>query len=130
MPRMTEHMRMYKRTYKTGAALILMLPLFAGRAFAQDAGAWRSESSEQFRQGFVAGVASYLRDYGGATGGVGRRQGYGDCLAGETDRSLLDVVEIWMDAHPEAKSFAPSVAVTMALNDYCNIYTPSQPRMP
>ena len=118
------------RIYKVSAALIALLPLCLGRALAQDAGAWRSESSEQFRQGFVAGVASYLRDYGSSLGGVGRRQGYGDCLAGETDRSLLDVVEIWMDAHAEAKSFAPSVAVTMALNDYCNIYTPSQPRMP
>ena len=118
------------RIVKTGVALIGLLLLLLGRAFAQDAGAWRTESSEQFRQGFVAGVASYLRDYGGAMGGVGRRQGYGDCLAGETDRSLLDVVEIWMDAHAEARSFAPSVAVTMALNDYCNVYTPGQPRMP
>jgi hypothetical protein len=117
------------RIYKT-SVVILLLPFCLGQALAQDAGAWRSESSEQFRQGFVAGVASYLRDYGSATGGVGRRQGYADCLAGETDRSLLDVVEIWMDAHGEAKSFAPSVAVTMALNDYCNVYTPSQPKMP
>src|ERR1700759_406117 len=100
------------RTYITGAALIGMLPLLMARAFAQDAGAWRTESSEQFRQGFVAGVASYLRDYGGM-GGVARRVGYADCLAGETDRSLLDVVQIWMDAHAEAKNFAPSVAVTM-----------------
>jgi hypothetical protein len=127
---MRTYKQIYKRIYKTGAALILMLPLMAARAFAQDAGAWRGESSEQFRQGFVAGVASYLRDYGGSMGGVGRRQGYADCLSGETDRSLLDVVEIWMDAHREAKSFAPSVAVTMALNDYCNVYTPGQPRMP
>ena len=114
------------RTTAMGAAMIGMLPLLAAGAFAQDAGAWRSETSEQFRQGFVAGVASYLRDYGG----VSRREGYADCLSGETDRSLLDVVEIWMDAHAEARSFAPSVAVTMALNDYCNVYTRSQPKMP
>jgi len=117
------------RTKALRAVLIGLLPFIPARAMAQDAGAWRTESSEQFRQGFVAGVASYLRDYGGM-GSVGRRMGYGDCLAGETDRSLLDVVEIWMDAHGEAKSFAPSVAVTMALNDYCNVYTPSAPRMP
>ena len=106
---------------------IAALPLLAARAFAQDAQAWRMESSEQFRQGFVAGVASTLRDVGGA-GGV--RAGYADCLSGETDTSLLDVVEIWMDHHPEARNFAPGVAVTMALNDYCNVFTPSQPRMP
>jgi hypothetical protein len=106
-----------------------VLPLLLARATAQDAGAWRTESSAQFRQGFVAGVASYLRDYGGA-GGVARRVGYADCLSGETDRSLLDVVEIWMDHHAEAQNFAPSVAVTMALNDYCNGFTPDQPRMP
>ena len=108
---------------------IVALPLLVARAFAQDAGAWRNESSEQFRQGFVAGVASYLRDYGGM-GGVAGRAGYANCLSGETDTSLLDVVEIWMDHHGEAKSFAPSVAVTMALNDYCNLFTPSQPKMP
>ena len=110
-----------------GAVLFGML--LTAPAFAQDAGAWRSESSEQFRQGFVAGIASYLRDYGGM-GGVAGRVGYADCLSGETDRSLLDVVEIWMDHHAEARNFAPSVAVTMALNDYCNVYTPSQPKMP
>ena len=114
---------------KMAAVLIGVVLLLMAPAFAQDAGAWRTESSEQFRQGFVAGVASYLRDYGGM-GGVGRRQGYADCLSGETDRSLLDVVEIWMDAHGEAKNFAPSVAVAMALNDYCNVYTPTAPRMP
>ena len=119
------------RSNKIGAALIglAMLPLLPGPALGQDAGAWRTESGEQFRQGFVAGIASYLRDYGGM-GGSMRRAGYADCLAGETDRSLLDVVEIWMDHHGEAQSFAPSVAVTMALNDYCNGFTPDQPRMP
>lgn len=117
------------RRYAASAAVIGMLPLLLARAFAQDAGAWRSKSSEQFRQGFVAGIASYLRDYGGM-GGVARRAGYADCLSGETDTSLLDVVEIWMDHHAEARNFAPSVAVTMALNDYCNVFTPSQPKMP
>jgi len=107
-------------------AAIAMPPLVAAGAHAQDAGAWRSESSEQFRQGFVAGIASFLHDYGGPGG----RAGYADCLAGETDRSLLDVVEIWMDHHAEAASFAPSVVVTMALNDYCNGFTPDQPKMP
>ena len=121
------------RRFSAGAALLpclaLTAPLLMARAFAQDAGAWRGQSSEQFRQGFVAGIASYLRDYGG-TGGVAGRAGYADCLSGETDRSLLDVVEIWMDHHAEAQAFAPSVAVTMALSDYCNVFTPSQPRMP
>ena len=121
------------RNIAAGAALMLslalLLALSMAPAFAQDAGAWRTQSSEQFRQGFVAGIASYLRDYGGM-GGVAGRAGYADCLSGETDRSLLDVVEIWMDHHAEAQSFAPSVAVTMALNDYCNVFTPSQPKMP
>ena len=122
-------MRRYAASAALMPSLALMLPLLMTRALAQDAGAWRTESSEQFRQGFVAGVASYLRDYGGM-GGVARRAGYADCLAGETDRSLLDVVEIWMDHHAEAQNFAPSVAVTMALNDYCNVYTPNPPKMP
>jgi hypothetical protein len=113
------------------AAMLLALSpvLLPVAAMAQDAGAWRTQSSEQFRQGFVAGVASYLHDYGGV-GSMARRAGYADCLAGETDRSLLDVVEIWMDHHAEAEHFAPSAAVTMALNDYCNVFTPNQPRMP
>jgi hypothetical protein len=108
----------------------LILPLLMGRAVAQDAGAWRTESSEQFRQGFVAGIASYLRDYGGGFSAQAMRAGYADCLAGETDRSLLDVVDIWLDAHREAAAYAPSVAVQMALNDYCNGFTPNRPRMP
>ena len=114
---------------RTHIISLALLPLLLTQARAQDAGAWRTESSEQFRQGFVAGIASYLRDYGGM-GGIARRVGYADCLAGETDRSLLDVVEIWMDHHGEAQSFAPSVAVTMALSDYCNVFTPNQPKMP
>lgn len=118
-----------RRKIRAGMATIVMLPLLAAEALAQDAGAWRTETSEQFRQGFVAGIASYLHDYGGP-GGMERRAGYADCLAGETDRSLLDVVEIWMDHHGEAASFSPSVAVTMALNDYCNGFTPDQPKMP
>ena len=104
-----------------------LLPAQAG----EDAAAWRAESSEQFRQGFVAGVASYLMDFGG--GGVdagARRAGYADCLAGETDGSLLDVVDIWLDGHAEAMSYTPSIAVTMAIGDYCNGFMPQRPKMP
>ena len=119
------------RTIIAGAAAALMLPLLMARASAnENAQAWRTESSEQFRQGFVAGIASYLMDYGGGFGAAAMRAGYADCLAGETDRSLLDVVDIWLDAHQEAGAFAPSVAVQMALNDYCNGFTPNRPRMP
>lgn len=119
------------------ASMVLMAqPIFLALSLAQavageDAAAWRTESSEQFRQGFVAGIASYLMESGGGpVEAASRRAGYADCLAGETDRSLLDVVDIWLDAHREAGRFAPSVAVTMALNDYCNGFTPNQPRMP
>jgi hypothetical protein len=117
---------MMREWVRSSLAAIAMLPLLAAGVSAQDAGAWRTESSEQFRQGFVAGIASYLHDYGGPGG----RGGYADCLAGETDRSLLEVVEIWMDHHAEAASLAPGVAVTMALNDYCNGFAPDQPKMP
>ena len=106
------------------AALTLIPVARAGAS--EDATAWRAESSEQFRQGFVAGIASYLMESDAAS----RRAGYADCLSGETDRSLLDVVDIWLDAHREAARFAPSVAVTMALNDYCSGFTPNQPKMP
>ena len=107
-----------------------LLPLADAQA-GEDAAQWRVESSEQFRQGFVAGVASYLTDFGG--GGVdagARRAGFAACLAGETDGSLLDVVDIWLDAHAEAKAYAPSIAVTMALGDYCNGFMPQRPKMP
>ena len=112
------------------AAMLAVMPMnvLAGEDTAQ----WRAESSEQFRQGFVAGIASYLMDFGG--GGIAdagtRRAGYADCLAGETDGSLLDVVEIWLGAHAEAMSYAPSIAVSMAIGDYCNGFMPQRPKMP
>ena len=69
---------------------------------AETAGAWRVIQSDEFRQGFVAGIASYLLDQLPRRAGRGGiRAGYAECLAGRTDRSLLDVVD-YMDRHPES----------------------------
>lgn len=112
-------------------AVAAMMMAATGARAGEDAAAWRAESSEQFRQGFVAGVASYLMESGGGGADAGaQRAAYAVCLAGETDGSLLDVVDIWLDGHAEAMSYAPSIAVTMAIGDYCNGFMPRRPKMP
>ena len=88
---------------------------------------WRVIDSEEFRQGFVAGIASYLLD---VAGGAAERAGYAECLAGRTDRSLLDVVDDYMDRHPESGGFAPAAATMLALGELCAADMPRQPQMP
>ena len=53
------------------------------------------------------------------------------CLAGRTDLSLLlDVVDAYMERHPETADYTSDVAVTMALTELCAPYVPRGPVMP
>lgn len=126
-----ETMRSATRIYAALLGVAAELLLSAMAHANESAAAWRAESSEQFRQGFVAGIASYLMESGGGGANAGaERAAYAGCLAGETDGSLLDVVDIWLDGHAEAKTYAPAVAVTLALGDYCNGFMPRKPVLP
>jgi hypothetical protein len=97
----------------------------AARA-AENAGAWRAIQTSEFRQGFVAGIASYLLNQ--SSGPL--RSAYAECLAGRTDLSLLGEVDAYMDRHPEPQPYTPDLAVTLALDEVCGAYTPAPPRMP
>jgi len=110
------------------AALIGLAPLFcaASALAAENAGAWRVIQSSEFRQGFVAGIASYLLNQSEGT----LRAGYAECLAGRTDLSLLGVVDAYMERHPETADYTSDVAVTMALTELCAPYVPRAPVMP
>ena len=104
------------------ASLLSVAPALA----AENAGAWRVIQSSEFRQGFVAGIASYLLNQSEGPA----RAGYAECLAGRTDLSLLDVVDAYMERHPETASYTPDVAATMALSELCAPYVPKTPVMP
>ena len=88
---------------------------------------WRVIDDDAFRQGFVAGIASYLLD---VAGGGAERAGYAECLAGRTDRSLLDVVDDYMDRHPESGGYPPAAVTMLALGELCAASMPRQPQMP
>jgi hypothetical protein len=104
--------------------------LIAPVSAAENAGAWRVIQSSEFRQGFVAGIASYLLDLDGGPDAAALRAGYAECLAGRTDRSLLDVVDAYMERHPETATYMPAAVTTMALSELCGDYIPRQPVMP
>ena len=109
------------------APLMICVPAFA----AENAGAWRVIQSAEFRQGFVAGIASYLLELGdGGPDAAALRAGYAECLAGRTDRSLLDVVDAYMERHPDTASYMPAAVTTLALNELCGTYIPKPPMMP
>ena len=109
------------------APLMICAPAFA----AENAGAWRVIQSAEFRQGFVAGIASYLLELGdGGPDAAALRAGYAECLAGRTDRSLLDVVDAYMERHPDTASYMPAAVTTLALNELCGVYIPKPPVMP
>jgi hypothetical protein len=113
---------------KRAAAPILLLALAVSPAHAANtAHDWRVIDSEEFRQGFVAGIASYLLD---VAGGGPERAGYAECLAGRTDRSLLAAVDDYMDRHPESGGYAPAAAAMLALGELCAANMPRQPQMP
>ena len=98
---------------------------------AENAGAWRVIQSSEFRQGFVAGIASYLLDLpDGGQGAAVLRAGYAECLAGRTDRSLLDVVDAYMERHPQTATYMPAAVTTLALTELCAPYVPQAPVMP
>jgi hypothetical protein len=100
--------------------------LIAPASAVENAGAWRVIQSSEFRQGFVAGIASYLLNQSEGT----MRAGYAECLAGRTDLSLLGVVDVYMERHPETADYTSDVAVTMALTELCAPYVPRGPVMP
>ena len=104
------------------AGLCAALPARA----AENAGAWRVIQSNEFRQGFVAGIASYLLNQ--SSGPL--RAAYAECLAGRTDLSLLGEVDAYMDRHPETAPFTPDLAVSLALSELCAADMPAPPRMP
>jgi hypothetical protein len=111
----------------------LIAPLFfsAPVSAAENAGAWRVIQSSEFRQGFVAGIASYLLDLSdGGPDAAALRAGYAECLAGRTDLSLLDVVDGYMERHPETASYMPAAVTTLALTELCAQYVPRAPVMP
>ena len=113
---------------RAGAGVFLAAGLWIAPAFAAGtAHDWRVIDSEEFRQGFVAGIASYLLDVAGV---AAERAGYAECLAGRTDRSLLDVVDDYMDRHPESAGYPPAAAAMLALGELCAASMPRQPQMP
>lgn len=112
------------------ATLLMAAQLMPPPARASDVASWRAESSEQFRQGFVAGIASYLMNFPEGPGNAAIRAGYADCLAGETDGSVLDLVDGWLDRHPKAERYAPDIATQMALADVCARFMPRKPVQP
>lgn len=108
-------------------AAMLCLALSAAPAMAADtAHDWRVIQDNVFRQGFVAGIASYLLNQSNGP----QRAGYGECLAGRTDVSLLAAVDDYMDRHPESASYTPDVVTTLALNDLCDGAMLPAPKMP
>ena len=116
---------------RTAAFLIAPLLISAPASAAENAGAWRVIQSSEFRQGFVAGIASYLLELAdGGPDAAELRAGYAECLAGRTDRSLLDVVDAYMERHPDTASYMPAAVTTMALNELCGPYIPKTPVMP
>ena len=105
--------------------------LIAPASAAENAGAWRVIQSSEFRQGFVAGIASYLLELAdGGPDAAELRAGYAECLAGRTDRSLLDVVDAYMERHPDTATYMPAAVTTLALNELCGAYIPKAPVMP
>ena len=105
------------------AAALTIAPAYA----ANTAHDWRVIDDDPFRQGFVAGIASYLLDVAGSGP---ERAGYAECLSGRTDQSLLAVVDDYMDRHPESGGYPPAAATMLALGELCGSYMPSQPTMP
>ena len=113
------------------ASLFGLALLIAPASAAENAGAWRVIQSDEFRQGFVAGIASYLLERGdGGPDAAALRAGYAECLAGRTDRSLLDVVDAYMERHPDTATYMPAAVTTLALNELCGVYIPKPPVMP
>jgi hypothetical protein len=113
------------------ASLFGLALLIAPASAAENAGAWRVIQSDEFRQGFVAGIASYLLELtDGGPDAAALRAGYAECLAGRTDRSLLDVVDAYMERHPDTASYMPAAVTTLALNELCGVYIPKPPVMP
>jgi hypothetical protein len=110
-----------------GASVFCLAVAIAPAHAANTAHDWRVIDGEEFRQGFVAGIASYLLD---VSGSAGERAGYAECLAGRTDRSLLAVVDDYMDRHPESGGYAPAAATMLALGELCAANMPRQPQMP
>ena len=124
-------MTMRCKTVRAAALAITPLLISAPASAAENAGAWRVIQSSEFRQGFVAGIASYLLELAdGGPDAAEIRAGYAECLAGRTDLSLLGVVDAYMERHPETASYTSDVAVTMALTELCAPYVPRQPVMP
>jgi hypothetical protein len=116
---------------RKAAVLIAPLIISAPASAAENAGAWRVIQSDEFRQGFVAGIASYLLELAdGGPDAAALRAGYAECLAGRTDRSLLDVVDAYMERHPDTASYMPAAVTTLALNELCGVYIPKPPVMP
>lgn len=110
-----------------GVAIFCLALVFSAPALAaENAGSWRVIQSNEFRQGFVAGIASYLLNQSEGAA----RIGYAECLGGRTDLSLLAVVDAYMERHPETGNYTPDVAVNMALSELCGSYTPRPPVMP
>jgi hypothetical protein len=87
---------------------------------------WRVIQDNVFRQGFVAGIASYLLNQSEST----KRAGYAECFFGRTDVSLLGVVDDYMDHHPESADYTPDITVGLALGELCAGYLPRPPTMP
>ncbi|HEY4274174.1 MAG TPA: hypothetical protein VGM68_01725 [Rhizomicrobium sp.] len=110
---------------KTMTVLAMLCVASAAQA-AENAGAWRAIQTNEFRQGFVAGIASYLLNQ--SSGPL--RAAYAECLAGRTDLSLLGEVDAYMERHPETAPFTPDLAVSLALNELCAATIPTPPRMP
>jgi hypothetical protein len=113
---------------RPGALLAMVLVLgCSGGAAAEETRLWRAADSDEFRQGFVAGIASYLMDF---PDGVAIRAGYADCFAGQTGASLLKVVDDYIDRNPQAASYASDVTITMAFKESCAGFMPQPPVMP
>ena len=64
------------------------------------------------------------------SGDAAERAGYAECLAGRTDRSLLAVVDDYMDRHPELGGYPPAAVTMLALGELCAANMPRQPQMP
>ncbi|MGH6828169.1 MAG: hypothetical protein ACREFW_04595 [Rhizomicrobium sp.] len=90
---------------------------------------WLATTSDEFKEGFVAGVAQSLMTTVVEPTLYGSQfpKGYAQCMNNQTLIGLVGVVEAYMDQHPETNTYDPAATAEMAFHAMCAPYLPKAP---
>jgi hypothetical protein len=105
------------------SVILLCCIIAAGPAAADqldNTGVFRGADT-QFKLGYVAGIATTLMD-----GPINAQvlAGYRRCLSGQTNASLLRIVDAYIDRTPTTNTDTPDVTIMMALYEMCLKFLP------